>query len=190
MLPTSLREMSPCDVAESVFGRPQNTSWLRKPCGFRVARLWAQSANASDIIFRCLFVIVLRLECAFHISGSRVNAVSQCAHREHAPNDVGPCDVAESVIGRPQNTSSWTGSEAMRYALEFFASAQSYVCTHLRASPERGSLFPRVARGTSCDCFSCASCGLCSAGSCGRMHCSSARRSCKLSSGLASVREV
>ena len=142
MLPTSLREMSPCDVAESVFGRPQNTSRLRKPCGFRVARLWAQSACASDIIFRCLFVIVLRLECAFHISGSRVNAVLQCAHWEHAPNDVGPCDVAESVIGRPQNTSSWTGSEAMRYVLEFFASAQLYVCTHLRASPERGSLFP------------------------------------------------
>ena len=62
--------------------------------------------------------------------------------REHAPKDVGPCDVAESVIGRPQNTSSWTGSEAMRFALEFFASAQSYVCTHLRASPELGSLFP------------------------------------------------
>ena len=112
MLPTSLREVSPCDVAESVFGRPQNTSRLRKPCGFRVACLWAQSACASDIIFRCLFVIVLRLECAFHISGSRVNVVSQCAHMEHAPNDVGPCDVAESFIGRPQNTSSWTGSEA------------------------------------------------------------------------------
>ena len=26
MLPTTLREMSPCDVAESVIGRPQNTS--------------------------------------------------------------------------------------------------------------------------------------------------------------------
>ena len=37
--------------------------------------------------------------------------------REHAPNDVGPCDVAESVIGRPQNTSSWTGSEAMRFCV-------------------------------------------------------------------------
>ena len=141
MLPTSLREMSPCDVAESVFGRPQNTSRLRKPCGFRVARLWAQSACASDTIFRCLFVLVLRLECFSHILG-RVNAVLQCAHWEHAPNDVGPCDVAESVIGRPQNTSSWAGSEAMRYVLEFFASAQLYVCTHLTASPERGSLFP------------------------------------------------
>ena len=26
--------------------------------------------------------------------------------------EMSPCDVAESVIGRPQNTSSWTGSEA------------------------------------------------------------------------------
>ena len=49
--------------------------------------------------------------CFSHIR-SRENAASQCAHRVHAPNDVEPCDVAESVIGRPQNTSSWTGSEA------------------------------------------------------------------------------
>ena len=31
MLPTTLREMSPCDVAESVIGRPQHTSaWTVK----------------------------------------------------------------------------------------------------------------------------------------------------------------
>ena len=33
-------------------------------------------------------------------------------------------------------------SAEMRCALEFFATAQSYVCFHLRASAERGSLFP------------------------------------------------
>ena len=26
--------------------------------------------------------------------------------------EMSPCDVAECVIGRPQNISSWTGSEA------------------------------------------------------------------------------
>ena len=126
-------------MAESVFGRPQNTSRLRKPCGFRVARLWAQSACASDIIFRCLFVTVLRLECAFHISGSRVNAVSQCAHMEHAPNDVGPCDVAENVIGRPQNTSSWTGSEAMRYLADFLSFPYSSLSSAPAAQTPVGS---------------------------------------------------
>ena len=37
---------------------------------------------------RCPFGIELRLVCALHISGSREYAALQCAHREHAPNDV------------------------------------------------------------------------------------------------------
>ena len=62
--------------------------------------------------------------CFSHIR-EQVNAVSQCAHMEHAPNDVGPCDVAGCVIGRPQNTSSWSGSEAMRYLADFLSFSYS-----------------------------------------------------------------
>ena len=42
-------------------------------------------------------------------------SASQRAHRGHAPNDVvgkSPCEVSESVIGRPKDTSSWTGSDS------------------------------------------------------------------------------
>ena len=64
-------------------------SWPATAGAFRVARLWAQSVCASGHHFlRCPFGIELWLVCALHMSESSENAASQCAHREHAPNDV------------------------------------------------------------------------------------------------------
>ena len=40
------------------------------------------------LLLRCPFGIDLWLVCALYMSESSENAASQCAHREHAPNDV------------------------------------------------------------------------------------------------------
>ena len=64
--------------------------WLRKPCAFRVARLWSTvtSALSGHHFYDVRLVLSLWLACALHMLESSENAASQCAHRKHAPNDV------------------------------------------------------------------------------------------------------
>ena len=115
MLPTTLLGKSPCEVAESVIRRPQNTSsWTGSGGECRDAVCVKFSQQRCGESHRAKLQRVSSEDCRTPVRGQ---AVKQSAEMRSAllPTMLwgkSPCEVAESVIRRPQNTSLWTGSEA------------------------------------------------------------------------------
>ena len=84
MLPTTLREMSPCDVAESVIGRPQNTSsWTGSEAECR-------DAQRQTIVFRLASVEEL-------LEGPVVLRQDGHAHTEHQ-SKLPWCETSEQGL--------------------------------------------------------------------------------------------